>query len=109
MAPAMAVPLAADKLDAWEAWAAELTGPKRAQFEDMNGRAGLEEHRAYLQPMPDGDYLVLVIAEGPGAEDFLDTVARSDHEFDQEFIGAVADLHGMDPGGDRPPMADRRI
>jgi hypothetical protein len=52
---------------------------------------------------------VLVIAEGPGADGFLDSVARSDHEFDQWFIGSVADLHGMDPSDERPPMAERKI
>lgn len=107
--PAMAVPLAADKVGAWEAWAAELSGPKKAAFDEMNGRIGLEEHRAYLQPLPDGSFIVLVIAEGPGAESFLDAVAASDHEFDQEFIAAVTDLHGMDPAAERPPMAQRKI
>lgn len=107
--PAMAAPLAAEKLDAWETWADELTGPRKAEFDDMNRRLGLEEHRAYLQPMPDGDYLVLVVAEGPGADGFLDSVAASDHEFDRWFAGNVADLHGMDPGGGTPPMAERKI
>lgn len=107
--PAMAVPLAADKLDAWEAWTAELTGPRRAAFEDMNSRLGLEEHRAYLQPMPDGSFLVLVIAEGPGADGFLDRVAASDDEFDQWFAASVADLHAMDPSAEAPPMAQRKI
>ena len=93
----MAAPLAADKLDAWEAWSADLTGPRRAAFEDMNTRLGLEEHRAYLQPMPDGNFLVLVVAEGPGADSFLDRVAASDHEFDQWFAGAIADLHEDGP------------
>ena len=107
--PAMAAPLAADKLDAWEAWTAELTGPRKDAFDDMNRRLGLEEHRSYLQPLPDGNFLVLVIAEGPGADSFLDSVAASDHEFDQWFSESVADLHGMDPSGETPPMAERKI
>jgi hypothetical protein len=107
--PALAAPLAADKLDDWEAWAADLTGPRRAELEDMNSRLGLEEHRAYLQPMPDGNFLVLVVAEGPGADSFLESVAASDHEFDRWFAGSIADLHGMDPSGETPPMAERRI
>ncbi|MFN8217802.1 MAG: hypothetical protein U0R71_14505 [Solirubrobacterales bacterium] len=107
--PAMAVPLAADKLEAWEAWTAELTGPRKQEFEEMNARAGLDEHRAYLQPTPDGGYLVLVVAEGPGAAGFLDALAASDHDFDQWFIAGVADLHQLDPDAERPPMAERRI
>ena len=107
--PAMAIPLAVDRVEAWEAWAAELSGPKKADFDAMNSRAGLEEHRAYLQPMPDGNFLVLVVAEGPGADGFLDALGESDHEFDQWFMGNVADLHAVDPSADRPPMAERRI
>ncbi len=107
--PALVAPLAADKLDDWKAWAAELTGPRQAAFEDMNGRLGLEEHRAYLQPLPDGSFLVIVVTEGPGADSFLGSVGASDHEFDQWFAGSVADLHGMDPGGEAPPLAQRTI
>ncbi|MDX6598056.1 MAG: hypothetical protein QOE87_1943 [Gaiellales bacterium] len=107
--PAMAVPLAADKLDAWRGWIAELNGARKAAFEDMNARHGLTEHRAYLQPMPDGNFLVLVIAEGSGSDGFLANIAQSDHEFDQWFIAAVADLHGMDTSGPPPPMASRSL
>ncbi len=107
--PAMAVPLAADKLDAWEAWMADLSGPKKDDFDAMNERAGLEEHRAYLQPMPDGSFLVLVVAEGPGADGFLDTIGASDHEFDQWFVASVGELHGTDPSAESPPMAERKI
>jgi hypothetical protein len=107
--PAMAIPLAAEKLEAWEAWTDELSGPKAAEFADMNSRHGLEEHRAYLQPLPDGGYLVLVVAEGPGAEGFLDSIGASGHEFDQWFIGSVSDLHQVDPDAERPPMAERKL
>ena len=107
--PALAAPLAADKLDAWEVWIAELNGPQKAAFDDMNARHGLTEHRAYLQPMPDGDFLVLAIHEGPGADSFLADIASSGDEFDQWFMGSVADVHGMDTSGPLPPMATRKL
>jgi hypothetical protein len=105
----MAAPLSAEKLEAWEAWAGELTGPRKAEFDDMNARYGVTDHRAYLQPMPDGNYLVLVTTDGPGSESFMANVATSDHEFDHWFMKTVADVHGMDPSGPMPPMAARRI
>ncbi len=105
----MVAPLATDKVDAWEAWVAELKGPRKAAFEDMNARHGLTEHRAYLQPMPDGSHLVLVIHEGPGGDDFLANMMASDHEFDKWFVGSVAAIHGMDGSGPLPPMAQRRL
>ena len=105
----MIAPLAADKLDRWEAWAAELTGPRKAEFEDMNARHGVTDHRAYLQPMPDGSYAVLVIHEGPGGDSFLANVMASDDEFDRWFVGSVAEIHGMDGSGPMPPLAERRL
>jgi hypothetical protein len=105
----MVAPLASDKLDAWESWIGELTGARKADFDDMNARHGLTDHRAYLQPMPDGNYSVLVIHEGPGGDDFLASVMTSDHEFDRWFVGSVADIHQIDPAGPMPPMAQRRL
>jgi len=106
---ALAAPLAADKLGEWEAWIAELTGPRKAEFDDMNARHSLDEHRAYLQPQPDGSYLVLVIHEGPGGESFLAAVLESDHEFDRWFAQSVVKLHGLEPGTTPPPPAARRL
>ena len=107
--PAMAAPLAADKLPAWESWVAELSGARKAEFDDMNARHGLTEHRAYLQPTPDGNYLVLAIHEGPGGDSFLPNLMQSDHEFDRWFAGAVADIHAIDTSAPLPPMAGRRL
>jgi len=107
--PAIAAPLAASKLEVWEAFIAELNGPQKAAFDDMNARHGLTEHRAYLQPMPDGNYLVLAIHEGPGADGFISSVASSDHEFDRWFMSALADANDIDTSGPMPPMATRKL
>jgi hypothetical protein len=107
--PALAQPLSAGKLDAWEAWAEELNGSRKAEFDDMNARHGLTEHRAYLQPTPDGNYLVLVVLEGSGADDFIANAMSSDNEFDQWFGGNVVELHDVDTSAPMPPMAQRRI
>jgi len=107
--PGMAQPLSAEKLGAWEAWAGELSGSRKAEFDDMNARHGVTDHRAYLQPMPDGNYLVLVVIEGPGSENFLGSVATSDNEFDHWFMKSVAEIHGMDPSGPLPQMAARKL
>ena len=96
--PAMAAPLAADKYDDWKDWSGQLTGSRKAEFEDMNQRHGLTEHRAYLQPTPDGNYLVLVVFEGSGADGFMGSVTQS-----------VVDLHDFDLSGPMPSLAARRI
>lgn len=105
----MAAPLAAGNLAAWEEWIGQLTGPRRAEFEDMNRRRGLTAHEAHLQPTPDGDYIVLVVHGGPGGDTFLADMAASDDAFDRWFIGKVAEIHGIDPSGPLPPPAERRL
>ena len=107
--PALAAPLAADKLATWEGWITELNGPRKAAFDDMNARHGLTEHRAYLQPLPDGNYLVLAIHEGPGSEGFIASVLQSDHEFDRWFAESIGGIHGIDPRAPLPPTAARRL
>ena len=104
-----AVPLAAEKLGAWESWVEELKGSRKAAFDDMNARLGLTEHEAYLQPTPDGNFLVIVIQEGPSSDSFAENLLSSDHEFDRWFAETVADLHGIDPAGPLPPAPTRYL
>jgi hypothetical protein len=92
-----AVTLAADRLDERESWIAELNAPRRSSFHDMNARHGLTKHQAFLQPTPDGNFLVLVIQEGPGSESFGTSIVESDDEFDRWFMENVASLHGPMP------------
>jgi len=105
----MAVPLSAGKHAAWEEWIAELNGPRKGEFDDMNARLGLTEHSAHLQPTPDGNYLVIARHEGAGGDSFLSNMMASDNEFDQWFLGRVADLHELDPAAEPPAPAVRKL
>jgi hypothetical protein len=105
----MAAPLPSDNLAAWESWIGELNGARKAEFDDMNSRHGLTAHEAHLQPTPDGDYVVLVVHDGPGGDGFMASLMASDHEFDRWFGQNVAELHGIDPSGPLPPAAERRL
>lgn len=100
---AFAAPILPDKLDAWEAWIAELTGPRKAEFDDMNSRYELTGHRAFLQQTPDGHHMVIVVHDGPGADAFMGSLAGSDNAFDVWFRDGVADVHGIDFSGPLPP------
>jgi hypothetical protein len=104
---AFAAPLAAGNLDAWRAWADEVNGPRRTEFDDMNARHNVTDHRAYLQPTPDGNYLVVIVLDGPGGDSFMESAARSDNEFDAWFLGKVAELHGFDLSAGVPPAPER--
>lgn len=99
---AFAAPLLPGKTDAWRAWMAELNGARAAEFADFNARHGLTRHAAWLQQTPMGD-LVVVIHEGPGAEQVMPTVAASEREFDGWLRDTVRELHGFDMSSAPPP------
>jgi len=106
---AMAIPLLPDKVDAWRAWAGELNGPRKADFEASNARHQLTGHHAWLQTNPDGSSVVIVVHEGPGADGYMGSMAQSDDAFDQWFMSTVSDVHGMDPSAGPPPPAEKVI
>jgi len=107
--PVFAVPLAAEKLDPWKSWLDELKGPRKAAYDDMNARLGLTTHEAYLQQAPDGNFLVIVVQDGPGGDSFAEKLLASDNEFDRWFATNIADLHGIDPTGPLPPAPERYL
>ena len=43
---AMAIPIKSDKVETWKSWCGGLTGPRKAEFDDMNQRLGLTTHGA---------------------------------------------------------------
>ena len=47
--------------------------------------------------------------EQRGSDSFMANMASSDNEFDQWFLGTVAEVHGMDTSGPMPPMAARKL
>jgi hypothetical protein len=106
---AMAVPIHPGKLEAWRSWCAELTGPRKAEFDDLNRRHGLTTHAAWHQANPDGSDLAVVVIDGPGAEGFLGELARSDHPFDAWFRANIEDAHPMDFSAPPPPAPVRTL
>ena len=106
---AIAAPIRPGKLAVWEAFMAELNGPRQAEFHDMNRRFGLTEHRAWLQHTPDGREIVIAVHDGPGAIDFMDKLATSENLFDLWILDAIEEAHGFDFSGAVPPLAQRRL
>jgi hypothetical protein len=106
---AIAVPIAPGKLEAWEGFMAEVKGPRKAEFDEMNERMGLTGHRAWLQQTPDGHQMVIAVHDGPGGDEFMGKLATSEHEFDAWFRGKIAEVHGIDFSGPMPPPAEQRL
>jgi hypothetical protein len=104
---AIAMPISPDKLDAWKAWLADLTGPRKEEFEASNARHDLTGHRAWLQVNPDGSYLAIAVHDGPGGDTYVMSLAQSDDPFDQWMMGSLANAHGVDPSGPMPPAPEQ--
>jgi len=106
---AIAAPIRPGKLALWEAFMAELNGPRQAECHDMNRRFGLTEHRWWLQQMPDGYQIVFAVHDGPGAIDFMGKLATSENLFDLWVLDTLEEAHGFDFSGPLPPLAQRRL
>ena len=106
---AIAAPIRPGRLAVWEAFMSELNGPRQAEFHDMNRRFGLTEHRAWLQPTPDGREIAIAVQDGPGAFDFMDKLATSENLFDLWILDNLEDAHGFDFSPPLPPLAQRRL
>ncbi|MCY1720580.1 hypothetical protein OU798_09520 [Prolixibacteraceae bacterium Z1-6] len=103
------VPLKEDKVEAWKSWTKKLAGEKKEAFDDMNKRLGLERHDAWFAETPSGP-VVVVLHEGPGAETFMQNVAKSDNSFDVWMKESIEDFHGMKLGAPLPgPMPVKMI
>lgn len=104
---AFAVPIKPGKEETWKAWVGEMTGTRKAEFDDLNERMGLTTHAAWLQTNPDGSQLVIVVLDGPGASDFLGKLGTSDHEVDASFRASIENIHPMDFSAPPPPAPVR--
>jgi hypothetical protein len=92
---AMVVPLKRNKVEAWKAWIRECQGPRKEEFDSFNERMGLTLHRAWLTQGPRGP-LVMVVLDGPGADNFMQRMATSHEPFDVWFRERVSEIHGVD-------------
>jgi hypothetical protein len=102
-------PVVGNKVDAWESFINEVTGPRQAELDDFNRRYGLTRHEAWLCETPAGAF-ACAIHEGPGADTLVPRLAQSTNGFDKWFAGKLLELHGMDVT--RPPpgkMPERKL
>lgn len=77
-------PIKEGKLEAWKNWAESLSGDQKKSFDEFNKKHGLTRHDAWLAETPNGP-VVVALHEGPGAENFMQNVAKSNDSFDVSF------------------------
>jgi hypothetical protein len=103
---AMAFPIPPGKMEQWKKFAADLKGPRRAEFSASRKQFGVRE-RAFLQKTPMGD-LVIVTTEGEDPGSFFQRFAAGTDAFTKWFLAQVSEIHGMDltkpPPGPMPEL-----
>jgi hypothetical protein len=91
---AFVAPILPGKRDQWDAFMAEITGPRAGEFNAARQRRGLHE-RNFLQETPMGD-VVVVTLEGDNPMEALGAVVNADDAFTRWFIQQVQEIHGFD-------------
>jgi hypothetical protein len=90
------LPILPERLDRWRDFIRELAGPRAAEFAAFNRRYGLTDHRAWLMMTPEGQHQAVVLADGPGAADFIPRMAQSSDPFDSWFLDRIVEVHAID-------------
>jgi hypothetical protein len=102
----MAMPIPPGKTALWQKFAADLKGPRNAEFRASRKNAGVRE-RTFLQKTPMGD-LIIVTLEGEDPASFFKTFSASADPFAKWFIAQASEIHGIDlskpPPGPMPEL-----
>ena len=95
-----AFPVLPGKSEQARAFAKEVMGPRRREFDESQARFGATKESWTLQSTPDGDF-VLVYFEAPDIEKGFATLGESKEPFDVWFRQQVQEINGVDLAG--PP------
>jgi len=90
-----AAPVLAGKTEAWKTAVAEMSGPRKAEYEESRRRMGVTREVVSLQSLPQGD-VVVVFLEASDPQTIIARYLASDMPFDKWFSEAVLKgVHGM--------------
>lgn len=88
------VPIVEGKVEEWKDWSSSFSGERKSEFDDLNKRYGLTRHDVWYAETPTGP-VAIVLHEGPGADSFMENVARSDNGFDVWMREHIEKFHNM--------------
>ena len=91
---AAAFPILPGKTDDWRKFIGELNGSRRAEYEANRKALGVRE-RAFFQPTPMGDMVVLTL-EGDDPGGAFVKLAQMTDPFSTWFRAQVKEVHGFD-------------
>ena len=91
---AVVFPIAPGKTDEWRKFIGDLNGARHDEY--VASRKGLGIHeRAFLQPTPMGD-LVIVTLEGESPAEAFGKFVNSTDPFARWFVATASEVHGID-------------
>ena len=91
---AVVFPIVPGKTAEWRSFVAELAGPRNAEYTESRRRAGVRE-RAFLQPTPMGDLVILTLEGQDPSRSFGELMSATD-PFTIWFLERVKAIHGVD-------------
>ena len=102
---AMALPILPGQAEGIRRMREEALGPRRSEYEESRGRMGVTKEKAWVQPMPMGE-VVLVYWEVEDPQRALRQMAESQDQFDVWFRQFIQDVHGVDIAREQPPSSE---
>jgi hypothetical protein len=100
-----AFPVLPGKTEQARAFAEEVMGSRRRDFDESQARFGATRETWTLQSSPDGD-VVLVYFEAPDIEKGFATLAESNEPFDVWFRQRVQEINGVDLAAVEGPLPE---
>lgn len=91
-----AFPVLPGKIDAARAFASEVMGGRRSDFDQVQKRGDISRETWSVQELPDGSAVVLVWFECPDIEKVFAEVAQDSSDFGVWFRERVMEVSGVD-------------
>lgn len=87
-------PILPGKLDEWKSLIEEIQGPRQEEFRRSRERMGVTREVLSHAQTPQGDFIA-VFHEADDLARAFQSVATSDHPFDEWFRAKIMEIHGI--------------
>jgi len=102
-------PIVDGKFDAWTEFMEKcVSGSEKEKFRDLNQRYKLTRHDIWYAETPGGP-MAVVLHEGPGSDEFMPALSKSDHSFDVWMKEQITECHNMSFDGPPPGPPPKKM
>jgi hypothetical protein len=93
----LVAPIAENRLDEWDAFTAEMLGPRRAEYEESRRRLHIKKERVLVQRDPDGPKIIYAITtQRNRIAEIYPGLAASQEPFDVWYKERIKSLLGIE-------------